>query len=85
MIKAVTERMMSTGANLGGSYPSALETIQAVARARETVATFFNCSVCEVVLGANMTSLTNHIARSIGRVTIGIFGNCKVYLRNSYK
>ena len=67
MVDAVARKMSSTGANLGGSYPSALDTIQGMARARETVATFFNCSPCEVVFGANMTTLTNHVARSVGR------------------
>ena len=67
-MKAVCDKMASTTANLGGSYPSALDTIQGMARARETVATFFNCSPCEVVFGSNMTTLTTHIARSVGRV-----------------
>ena len=60
--------MSSTGANLGGSYPSALETIQGVARARETLAAFFNCQPREVVFGANMTSITCHVARSVARL-----------------
>ena len=54
-------------ANLGGSYPSALDTIQGMARAREVVATFFNCLPCEVVFGANMTTLTGHVARSLAQ------------------
>ena len=60
--------MSSPGANLGGSYPSALETIQGVARARETLAAFFNCQPREVVFGANMTSITCHVARSVARL-----------------
>lgn len=67
VVDAVARKMSSTGANLGGRYPSALDTIQGMARAREAVATFFNCSPCEVVFGANMTTLTNHVARSVGR------------------
>ena len=60
--------MSSSGANLGGSYPSALETIQGTARARETLAAFFNCEPREVVFGANMTSITCHVARSVARL-----------------
>ena len=36
-------------------------------RAREVAATFFNCSPREVVFGPNMTSITNQVARSLGR------------------
>ena len=60
--------MSSSGANLGGCYPSALETIQGTARARETLAAFFNCEPREVVFGANMTSITCHVARSVARL-----------------
>ena len=67
VIKTVCHKMSSTGANLGGSYPSALNTIQDMARARDTVAQFFNCAPAEVVFGANMTSLTSHVSRSVGR------------------
>ena len=67
VIKSVCHKMSSTGANLGGSYPSALNTIQDMARARDTVAQFFNCAPAEVVFGANMTSLTSHVSRSVGR------------------
>ena len=67
VISAISKQLSSPTANLGGSYSSALETIQGVARARDVTATFFNCSPNEVVFGANMTSITNHLARSIGR------------------
>ena len=60
--------MSSPGANLGGCYPSALETIQGTARARETLAAFFNCEPREVVFGANMTSITCHVSRSVARL-----------------
>ena len=68
VITAITEKLSSPTANLGGSYTSALETIQGVARARQVTATFFNCSPNEVVFGANMTSITNHVARSFGKL-----------------
>ena len=68
VIQAVSEKMSSPGANLGGSYPSALETIQGTARAREALSAFFNCQPREVVFGANMTSITQHVARSLTRL-----------------
>ena len=40
--------MASPTANLGGSYPSALETIRGVASARTAVAALFNCDPDEV-------------------------------------
>ena len=67
VISAISKQLSTPTANLFKGYPSALETVQGVARAREIVATFFNCNPNEVVFGANMTSITNHIARSIGR------------------
>ena len=67
MIAAILAKLSSTGANLGGSYPSGLETIRGMGRAREVAATFFNCSAREVVFGPNMTSITNQVARSLGR------------------
>ena len=67
VISAVSAKMSGTAANLGMTYPSAMETVRGVARAREVVATFLNCSPGEVVFGANMTSITNHLARSVGR------------------
>ena len=46
-------------------YPSALTTVRGVAAARETAAAFFNCAPSEVVFGANMTTLTMHVARGV--------------------
>merc|ERR1712013_954977 len=59
--------LASTTANLGGTYPSAIETIRGMAIARETVAAFLNASPEEVTFGANMTTLTFHVSRAIGR------------------
>jgi len=68
VVAAIAEKLSSPTANLGGTYTSALETIQGVARAREAAASFFNCLPNEVVFGANMTSITNHVARSVGKL-----------------
>jgi len=70
VVSAMAERLSGPMANLGGSYTSALETIQKVGRARETVGAFFNCKPSEVIFGANMTTITSYIARSIGK-TLG--------------
>jgi len=67
VIAAVGASLASTTANLGGTYPSAIETIRGMAIARETVAAFLNASPEEVTFGANMTTLTFHVSRAIGR------------------
>ena len=68
VISAIANQLSIPTANLFKGYPSALETVQGVARAREVAATFFNCNPNEVVFGANMTSITNHLARSICKI-----------------
>ena len=62
---AVSARLLAPSANMSGTYPSALTTIRGVASARETAAAFFNCAPAEVIFGANMTTLTMHVARSV--------------------
>ena len=68
VISAISYELSSTTANLCQSYPSALNVVQNVARAREVAAKFFNCNSYEIVFGPNMTSLTNNIARSVGKL-----------------
>jgi len=67
---AISRQLNSASANLGGSYPGALNTIQGVARAREAAAAFLNCEPREIVFGPNMTSITQQVARAVGR-TLG--------------
>ena len=58
---AISRQLNSASANLGGSYPGALNTIQGVARAREAAAAFLNCEPREIVFGPNMTSITQQV------------------------
>jgi len=67
VVAAVAASLANSTANLGGTYPSAIETIRGMARARDTVAAFLNSSPEEVTFGANMTTLTLHVSRAIGR------------------
>jgi len=67
VVAAVGASLASSTANLAGTYPSGLETIRGMARARDTVAAFLNSSPEEVTFGANMTTLTLHASRAIGR------------------
>ena len=68
VITAISDELSKTTANLCVAYPSALNSVQTIARAREVAADFFNCTPNEIVFGGNMTTITNHLARSIGRL-----------------
>jgi cysteine desulfurase family protein (TIGR01976 family) len=54
-------------ANTDWAYPSSAETDAAIASAREAYADFLNASSNEIVFGANMTTLTFHLSRALGR------------------
>ena len=68
VISAISHQLSIPTANLFKGYPSALVTVQGVARAREVAAEFFNCHESEIVFGANMTTITYHLSRSIGKI-----------------
>jgi cysteine desulfurase family protein (TIGR01976 family) len=54
-------------ANVGGEFRTSVETGRLVEEAREACAQFVNArSPEEIVFGANMTTLTFHLARSLG-------------------
>jgi len=69
--RAVAEAMLDYlyhhNANTHWNYPSSAETDAALEGARETFAAFFNGAPSEVVFGPNMTSLTLHLGRALGR------------------
>jgi selenocysteine lyase/cysteine desulfurase len=54
-------------ANTHWSYPTSAETDAAIHEARVAVADFVNASPAEVVFGNNMTTITFHVARALGR------------------
>ena len=69
---SVVERMatylVESNANLGGVFRTSQASEAVVAEAREAMADFLNApSAAEIVFGQNMTSLTLHLSRSIGR------------------
>ncbi|MDF2680575.1 MAG: cysteine desulfurase-like protein [Brevibacillus sp.] len=64
---AIYAYMTNGGANLHGSFPSSRETEQIIADAKDAVASLFGAKPEEVAFGANMTTLTFAIARSLGR------------------
>ena len=65
--QAMTDYLYHHNANTDWAYPSSEETDAMIRAAREAAADLFNASADEVVFGANMTTLTFHVARSLGR------------------
>jgi cysteine desulfurase family protein (TIGR01976 family) len=66
--EAMNHCMFEASANLGGVFRTSVAADRVVLDARLAMADFLNApSEEEIVFGQNMTSLTFHIARSIGR------------------
>jgi len=67
VVEAMTDYLYHHNANTHWEYPTSAETDAAIAHAREVLAAFLNASPSEVAFGTNMTTLTFHLARAIGR------------------
>src|SRR5438132_1472261 len=65
--EAMNDYLFHHNANTHWAYPTSIESDAIIAAAREAVGDFLNCSPDEVVFGANMTTLTFHLARTLGR------------------
>jgi len=66
VITAVTEYYQTSNANIGGAFATSRRTDAVLHAARSAMATMLNAAEEELVFGPNMTSLTFHLARSIG-------------------
>jgi cysteine desulfurase family protein (TIGR01976 family) len=64
---AMSDYLLHHNANTHWSFPTSQETDAMIARARHALADFLNSSPGEIVFGANMTTLTFHLARALGR------------------
>ena len=67
VVDAMTDYLYHHNANTHWNYPTSAETDAALAAAREAVAAFLNARPDEVAFGNNMTTLTFHLARALGR------------------
>jgi cysteine desulfurase family protein (TIGR01976 family) len=67
VIDAISDYLQGSNANTGGAYATSQHTDTMIAGARTAMADFLACDPDEVIFGANMTSLTFAISRSIGR------------------
>jgi cysteine desulfurase family protein (TIGR01976 family) len=67
VVEAMDNYLYHHNANTHWDFPASAETDEALDRARRAFADFFHAEPDEVVFGANMTTLTFHLARSLGR------------------
>jgi cysteine desulfurase family protein (TIGR01976 family) len=67
VVDAMADYLLHHNANTHWSFPSSQETDRVLADARRALADFLNASPDEVCFGTNMTTLTFHLARALGR------------------
>jgi cysteine desulfurase family protein (TIGR01976 family) len=67
VVEAMNDYLYHHNANTHWAYPTSEETDAIIDFARSVLADFLNASPTEIVFGANMTTLTFHLARALGR------------------
>ena len=67
VVAAMEEYLYHHNANTHWRYPTSEETDALIAGARATLADFLGATPAEIAFGANMTTLTFHLARALGR------------------
>jgi cysteine desulfurase family protein (TIGR01976 family) len=65
VVEVMAEYLYHHNANTHWAYPTSEETDAAIETAREACADFLNASPREIAFGANMTTLTFHLARAL--------------------
>lgn len=63
----MTRYLFEHNANTHWAYPTSAETDAMIAAARMAAAEFLNCVPNEIIFGANMTTITFHLARALAR------------------
>ena len=67
VVDRMTEYLYHHNANTHWRYPTSAETDDLIADARQALADLVNGAPDEIAFGANMTTLTFHVARGLGR------------------
>lgn len=67
VVEAMADYLLHHNANTHWNYPTSHETDAALADARAALADFLGAEPAEVAFGSNMTTLTYHLSRSLGR------------------
>jgi cysteine desulfurase family protein (TIGR01976 family) len=65
VVEKMADYLYHHNANTHWAYPTSAETDAALEHAREVFAEFLNASATEIAFGANMTTLTLHLSRSL--------------------
>ena len=65
--EAMSDYLFHHNANTHWLYPTSEETDAIIERSREAVADLINATPAEIAFGANMTTLTFHLGRALGR------------------
>jgi cysteine desulfurase family protein (TIGR01976 family) len=66
VVEQMADYLYHHNATTHWAHPTSTETDAALAHAREVYAEFLNASPTEIAFGANMTTLTMHLARALG-------------------
>jgi cysteine desulfurase family protein (TIGR01976 family) len=67
VVAAMEDYLFHHNANTHWRYPTSEETDALIAGARSALADFLGATPAEIAFGANMTTLTFHLARALGR------------------
>lgn len=67
VVEAMNDYLFHHNANTHWAYPTSEETDAIIDSARTVLADFLNATPAEIVFGANMTTLTFHLARALAR------------------
>jgi cysteine desulfurase family protein (TIGR01976 family) len=67
VVEAMADYLIHHNANTHWGFPTSAETDTALSNARQAMAEFLNASPAEIAFGLNMTTLTFHLARALGR------------------
>jgi cysteine desulfurase family protein (TIGR01976 family) len=67
VVGAMADYLINHNANTHWAYPTSEETDALIAKSRTLLATLLNAGPHEIAFGANMTTLTFHLARALGR------------------
>src|SRR6201993_4361427 len=67
VVAAMTAYLLNHNANTHWAFPSSRETDSALAAARAALADYLGGAAEEIAFGANMTTLTFHLGRALGR------------------
>ena len=67
VVEAMSDYLLHHNANTHWTFPTSVETDAIISGARTVLADFLNASPNEIAFGANMTTLTFHLARALGR------------------